>query len=280
VTTQWLLGWWNLIFLVPFFLALLYLCLYSLTGISFGEPDADADLDGDWEGGGEFHGDVEIDHDLDADLDHDLDADLDHDVEMDADHDWDADSELDHDADLDHDGDLSHEAPGGRGNGSVTGSLTALAWLGVGRVPLSLLVMFLLLTWGALGFMSNYLLSTRGARADQAVLLSFAVALVGSVLLTRLLGRLMVRYLPLNETTARRRHELLGLNGEALYAINDRFGMAAVRDDRGELYQVPCRVEAGSDIIAKGTVVRLVGYSAKDKLFYVVGRGDGGAATA
>ena len=40
---QWLLSWWNLIFLIPFVFALLYLVLYTMSGITFGEADADGD---------------------------------------------------------------------------------------------------------------------------------------------------------------------------------------------------------------------------------------------
>ena len=33
----WYLGWWNLVFTLPFLLALLYLILYSMSGLTFGE---------------------------------------------------------------------------------------------------------------------------------------------------------------------------------------------------------------------------------------------------
>ena len=45
MTAQWILGWWNLIFMVPFALALMYLVLYTVSGITFGEADADADVE-------------------------------------------------------------------------------------------------------------------------------------------------------------------------------------------------------------------------------------------
>src|SRR3954469_21514772 len=62
MTIQWLLQWWNLIFAVPFGVALAYLGVYTLSGWTFGDE-------------------VELDHDLD----HDIDADVDHDFEADAD---------------------------------------------------------------------------------------------------------------------------------------------------------------------------------------------------
>ncbi|HLL87763.1 MAG TPA: hypothetical protein VK324_00515, partial [Tepidisphaeraceae bacterium] len=76
---------------------------------------------------------------------------------------------------------------------------------------------------------------------------------------------------PINETYARRRHELLGSEGEAIYAIDDRFGMVAVRDDRGELFQVGCRLDASViGAVGKGARVKLVGYNKDANLFTVV----------
>ena len=68
MSVQWLVNWWNLIFLLPFSLALLYLGLYTVSGITFGDADADGDLDVD----SDFDADGDIDHDVDADGDVDL----------------------------------------------------------------------------------------------------------------------------------------------------------------------------------------------------------------
>jgi hypothetical protein len=116
MNAEWLLHWWNLIFLLPFGLALMYLALYTLSGVTFGDGDLDHSFDAD--------------HDLGADAGHDLEA--------------------DHDMDADHD-------PGNDGpaSGHASGPLAALSWLGVGRVPLSILLMVLLLTWGVVGFVAN-----------------------------------------------------------------------------------------------------------------------------
>jgi hypothetical protein len=46
--------------------------------------------------------------------------------------------------------------------------------------------------------------------------------------------------------------------------------MAAVRDDRGNLYQVSCRVSPGGAALAKGEKVLLVGYDERDNTFDVV----------
>jgi membrane protein implicated in regulation of membrane protease activity len=229
MNAEWLINWWNLIFLLPFALALFYLALYTVSGITFGDSDLDAQAD------------------LDTDADLDADGDLDHD--LDADHD------LDHDADADSDHG-ANESP----------ALAVLSWLGVGKVPLSIMLLVLLLTWGAVGFVANAALATRGATAAWV---SIPLAATSSLFITRTVVMLIARYLPLYETTARRRHALLGSTGEAIFAINDKFGMAAVRDDTGELFQVGCRVEH-DEAIPKGSTIKLVSYNAKQGLFGVI----------
>src|SRR5258706_9607371 len=113
MTLQWILGWWNLIFVAPFAVALLYLGVYTLSGVGFGDADADA------------HGDFDADADADADVD--------------ADAGVDADADADADADGDAHGDA--ETPGGH----PSFHMMALSWMGVGRVPLSLLAFLVLL---------------------------------------------------------------------------------------------------------------------------------------
>jgi hypothetical protein len=234
--------WWNLIFEIPLAIALMYLGVYTLSGWTFGEADLDHDFDIDH--------DVDLDHDVD--VDHDVD--LDHDV--DVDHDVDADADADHDADTDHDAESGRDLPVW---------LTIVAWLGVGRIPLSLVLMVLGLTWGIIGFGANHLFV--GASAPWR--LSLPLAALGSIFAAHLVSAFIHRYLPLNETYAAPRHALLGATGHALYAIDESFGMARVRDPRGNLFQIPCRVANGHPPIAKDAQVYLAGYSEKDNMFYV-----------
>lgn len=238
MNAQWLLGWWNLIFILPFSLALLYLGVYTLSGVTFGDPGADADLDGD----------AHLDPDAEVHVDADADADMD--AEADADHDADAES-----------------AHGG-------GGAALLAWLGVGRAPVSVIAMVFFLTWGVAGFAVNQILRPSWRGSPQSIAgVSIPLAAIISLALTRIVVALMARYLPMNETTARRRHELLGSIGEAMFPIDERFGMASVREAGGDLFQVPCRLEAtraGLGHIPKGARVLLTGYSARQRLFLVV----------
>lgn len=250
MTMQWILGWWNLVFLIPFALALLYLALYMVSGVTFGEAHADADLDAD----ADLHADADVDADADAHVSADVHADVEADADADADHGH------------GHGHGHHHHAAGATSGGGLG---HAMAWVGVGRVPLSFVLMILLLAWGFIGFVTNQFLRELLPAQWMIPLVSLPVAAVGSVVLTRYASRGISRVMPTEQTYARKRSALLGEVGEAIYAVDERFGMAAVRDDRGNLFQVACRVEPGRTPIAKGTKVLLVSYDADRKVFHV-----------
>jgi membrane protein implicated in regulation of membrane protease activity len=252
MTLQWILGWWNLIFLAPFAVALVYLFACTLSGVGIGDGDADAHGDVDADADADIHGDLH--HDVDADADADAHAD----VHADADgHDADGDGESDAEGDGSDSHDTSH----------TPAHAVALAWLGVGRVPLSLIALVLLLTWGAAGFVTNAIL--RPHTDWQAARVSLPVALLTSLLITRSMVLLIARFVPLNQNLALRRSDLVGEVGQALYGIDEKFGLVAVRDERGDLKQLPCRVAAGVEPIPRGARVKLIAYRATENVFFV-----------
>src|SRR5687768_8649258 len=139
MTIQWLLGWWNLMFLLPLGLALLYVGVYAVSGLTFGHADADADAGADVDADTDLHADADVHADVHAD------ADADGDVEADADAEMDGDAH----ADVHHGG----HAHSGVGKTPLFDLLSML--IGLGRAPLSILLMVLFLTWGFIGFISN-----------------------------------------------------------------------------------------------------------------------------
>jgi membrane protein implicated in regulation of membrane protease activity len=250
MTLELLLSWWNLIFVVPFLLALVYLGFYTFSGVTFGEGDADADTDAD----------------TDAAVDADADADVDADADADADVDADADADVDADADADAGAHVGAEAHGEASEG-MPFLLGVMSWLGLGRVPLSILLMVLLICWSVVGFLTNYVAWPR--LGERVPLLSLPLAAMASAFITRGVVGAVSRWMPTYETYARRRHELLGCRGEAVLPIDQGAGLAVVRDDQGDLFQVPCRVYRDHPPIAKGEKIRLVAYNGKQGLFYV-----------
>jgi len=254
--TEWLFAWYNLIFIVPFVVALLYVGIYALTGLTFGEADVHAEAD------------VDVDADAHIELDGHVEAPA-H-VESEAHFDADADADMDADADAHVETEAHMESHGHEGSvapGSVLAGFLSL--LGVGRVPLSLILMVLLLSWGMVGVIANMVLSEKYQDEKIIAAISIPVAFVGSLLCCRLLTAAMVRWFPTHESYIQRRHELLGSVGEVILPVDANFGMAAVRDEYHDLFHVACRINANQQALEKGTKVKLVAYNGKQKVFYV-----------
>ncbi len=237
MTLEWLLGWWNLIFLIPLGLALAYLFAYTLSGWTFGDA----------------HVDVDAEADIDVHADIDTQVDVGHELEHGSGH---------HDVDVDSD------------VGHSTGIMTAFVGLGVGRVPLSIVLMVLCLTYGTAGFASNQLL--RNSLAESGVWLSLPIAVLLSLGLTMVVSRLVAQYMPLNETSARLRSDLVGRRGVAIFGIDKVSGMVAVTDEGGDRYQVAARIYKENNAIPAGTEVVLTRYDTAGGYFFVKASDMGG----
>jgi hypothetical protein len=256
-----LLEWWNLIYLVPFGLALVYLALFVFTGVTFGDADADADLDAD--AGADVHADTTVHVEAtvvgDAGMDHD--ADLDHDASG------------DHGAALAHAEPDIHAHPHGHAStdaaahGGRSFAADVLAFLGVGKIPLSLAVMVLLLVWGVTGFCVNALL-LRWVAAWMVGPISLPVTAVISVAVTGAVAAALGKAIPLADSRGNRREDLVGKTGDAIYDIDATFGMASVRTPSGDLFQVPCQTADGRRI-PKGSRVVLFAYDRDKGVFHV-----------
>lgn len=239
MTVQWVLGWWNLIFVVPFGIALIYLAVSVTTGIDLG-GDADADVDADF------------DHDLDVDHDIDADADADHDLE--ADGDADAQHESDHDA-----------ATHARG-----GASTLLGLLGFGRVPMSLLILIALFVWGISGFAATQALHTSIADGERVAAFAIPIAAAVTLVTTSLIASFFARVMPKNGSPATGRRDLVGRPGVAVLEIGPTFGLARVSPADGSPgVQVPCRVGPDQPPIPQDSAVVVLRFDHADQLFYV-----------
>jgi len=194
------------------------------------------------------------------------------DVDLDADADIDANADIDADADadVDTDADGGAETSAHVGAGESVGATQAVAqFVGVGRVPVSAILMTLFYTVGLTGWIANLLLRPR-YESDRAMFFtSLAIALVVGLVVMRLVGGLLARYLPSVLTSAMNRRQLVGLVGEAILPITEQFGRVAVKDRYGTLHQLNGKVPPGVDPIAKGTRVILTKYLPEGDIYYV-----------
>lgn len=127
-----------------------------------------------------------VSHSLDADAGADVGHDLGHDLGHDASH------ELDHDHTIDPD-----HAAAGIGHALLTG----VAWVGLGKVPLTLLMEVLLLSFGGIGFLLNALLTDLISIGPPLLFVpNLCVSGVGAVLFTRFVGGFIAKHVPADST--------------------------------------------------------------------------------
>lgn len=182
----------------------------------------------------------------------------DNDADADADVDADVDAELDADADVDADAD-GHAHSGG----------SILAALGVGQVPLMILLMALLGSLGALGLLANALLGGLLSLPPEALFLPVLIgALILALPLTRLISSGLARLTP-RSSTAVSFEQLVGRAGVVVSPnVSASYGRVVVRDSHGSLHTVFAVIERGEPI-PEHAEVALLAYDAGQRRFVV-----------
>ena len=169
-------------------------------------------------------------------------------------------------ADGDHDGDPVDGSAGG--DTPADGVRDGGTDLPAGRVPLLMRAMLLSLTFGGAGLVTSYLLATVPALSPTArALNALAIALVVAWWASGRLGRLFTRQLPLRESQAIRRQDLVGSVGKAVLPIGPGSGLAQVSDRHGNLHQVSCRLLADEPVVPIGTELLLVEYDERNQRY-------------
>jgi len=209
--------WYNIIFLIPLAIGLLMI-LGSALGVL-------------------GHGDVG--HDLGHDLGHDAEHDVGHDTEHDS----------ENEAGSGHAGALDLNA------GTLHGLSWALSFLGVGRVPFTVLLMVCALIFGGAGMCMNYLLGPVISKVPAMAILSIGVAFAAMIFLTGAIARIVSRLMPSTETYIASPKDLLGKTGTIIVETNTQNGFAHVLDQFKNLQQIGCRTTEGTLPIGTEIVV-------------------------
>ena len=149
----------------------------------------------------------------------------------------------------DHDAAAGHAHPGG-----------TLAWIGVGVVPVSLLLQAFLLFFGVLGLGANRLLGTAAA-PERLIWGAFLLALLGGAGCAGGLGALARRFAPQDAPAARSR-DLVGRTGQVVFTVTQTGGTVQVRDAGGTVHQVAARLPAGHAPLPSGAAILIAGVAA------------------
>lgn len=193
-------AWYNL----PFTLLLMsciFLALLQLIGLgSDSDSEADLDSDLDLEATADLDGDLDVDGDVDGDLDHDFD-------------------------------------PGG---GDFSNILSALAFLGVGKAPLMVVLLLLFGSVGLSGWIFNSFVQNRlGYYPSLAFALILPLSLIFGGLFSSRTARFIGRALPPISTTASHAAALVGRRGTVISpAVDQKYGLVRLRDGGGTLINI------------------------------------------
>lgn len=152
---------------------------------------------------------------------------------------------------------LHFDAHAGHADHDLPGDHDLLGILGVGRVPISIVLISFSLLWGVIGWFASH--AFRSIWPDPAAFFwpSLLVALAGAFGLTRVMTRLLGRIMPGTESYGSGARELIGRMAEARYPISATGGSVQVYDQHGTLHEVPARVLTGEALIPAGARVVL-----------------------
>jgi len=171
----------------------------------------------------------------DHDVDHDVDADADHDVEHDADH--------DQDHDQDHDGE------------DRSWTSAALAPLGFGKIPFSMIWQSFAAIFAVVGFALNlHFMGEAGGAGPPLYTLAWTLpaGLVGGYLGVAILARVLGPVLSSTDQEATSRSQLIGQTGVVISTkVDAEFGEVRIRDKSGHDLRVVCKLAPGAKAMPK-----------------------------
>lgn len=146
----------------------------------------------------------------------------------------------------------------------------ALNLIGVGRVPLSLILISFALLWGFFGWLGTRLFGTVIAAPEIFVWPALVLALVGAGVFTRLLAGGLGRLMPGTESYGAEARELIGRMADVRYPLTETTGTVQIYDQHGSLHEVPARVLPGEAAIPAGTRVVLWRYDEGNGAYFAV----------
>ncbi len=144
-------------------------------------------------------------------------------------------------------------------------------FLGMGRIPTTMILLLLLLGFGVTGWLGNSLLLTAFASYPEwGILAVLAVALITTTWFTAGMTRLLGHAVPAFTSTATSVQTLVCRQGwVSSQHVDENYGLVKVRDAAGTVHTVVALIDPGHLSTAHNTKVLLVEYDSRRKLFIV-----------
>ncbi len=177
------------------------------------------------------------------------------------------DFDVDVNADVDADADVDTDVEAGD---SLLGNVTE--FMGIGQVPLTVILLILTGTFGFGGWvLNNLVLSLFSDYPSLLIIGVIPVAFVIGIVATSTLGRTLGRLLPAKATSATSYKQLVGQQGQVVsHVVNEQYGQVRVYDLGGNPMTVYAVVDPGKESLTRDQKVVLVEYLEKDGMFVVV----------
>lgn len=249
-----LFHWWNLIFLLPLIMSVLWILSTMFAGMHVG------------------HGIGHVGHDIGHGLGH-VATDASHAVHGLIHHDVGA-----HTGDTGSGGhphvDSGAHPDSGHGHNPAVNHdndfFSKAAWfLGINEVPITMLIGVFSLCWGVLGLLSNQIFAVGIKYPVVYILPSLCIAFFGSFIITRTMAAIIVKFVPGDETYATTRFEMVGSSGKTVHTTDHKIGTVDIKDQYGSIHRVQAKTENENDSIPPLTDVIIVDYDDSDKRFIV-----------
>ena len=162
------------------------------------------------------------------------------------------------DGDMDADGDINHGF---------------FMWLGLGKVPISVLMEVLFITFGSIGLLINVVWSEISGPSTWWLSFPFAfvAACVGSAFITKFVGEKIAKATPTDSTISRRAGGFLRELGTVTVTVTATSGQVRI-DGTGNVPDVTLnvrRADTVSENIQRGTPVVVVDYTEATNIYYV-----------
>jgi len=146
----------------------------------------------------------------------------------------------------------------------------ALSLIGVGRIPLSLVLMSFFFLWGFFGWLANQVFGSVIVAPELFIWPSLAVALVGAGTFTRFFAVRLGRLMPSTESYGSGANELVGRIADVRYALTETSGTVQLYDGYGSMHEVPARVMPGDSAIPAGERVVLWRFDQRAGAYFAV----------
>jgi membrane protein implicated in regulation of membrane protease activity len=142
--------------------------------------------------------------------------------------------------------------------------------LGIGKTPLSIIILSLFTLWAFFGFCANMVSMEKFGMVYP--LISVAIAFFGMIIFNYLLVRFLAKFVPTSESHGSSYQDLIGNEAQALYTITKDSGMITLYDKHKNYQQMPCVLSPDSSDtkVEPNENVKILSYDAEKKAFIVI----------